>query len=162
MTTSDPEGSPGKKVFEPIWLAAGRTFVQCRLFEDALLFLVASIAEHENPTKGKSFTDSWDFHSSKTVGQLARSLGKVVAVPENFETLVQEGVKARNAFIHGFFRDVDWSLLNEEGRANAVEGLRKAARYIGDRRRVVMEAGEQVMLATRKKVAKAKRDSGST
>jgi len=134
---------------DKILLVAGRTFLSCRVFEDALLFLLASVEEHENPSEGEAFARAWDFHSSKTTGQVAGSLRKLVDLPANFEQLVAEGIQARNKFIHGFLRDIVWEVLSEDGSDAMLAQLRDIHTTVQSRMRAVLGVGHAVMVAQR-------------
>lgn len=132
---------------DKILLAAGRLFLSCRVFEDSLLFLLASVEEHENPKQGQTFGSAWDFHSPKTTGQVAAKLRSLIELPENFEQLVAEGIRARNKFIHGFFRDIAWDVLSEDGSVMMLTQLRETHHAMQSRLRVVLGVGRAVMIA---------------
>ena len=87
---------------EPLMLELGKAVYICQAFESSLCLLHAMMTHEEAGGQEGAFTASWNFHSSKTLGQTINALRKRIDIPANLNDYLEEGVKYRNQIVHGF------------------------------------------------------------
>lgn len=110
---------------------AGNTFIACRLFEDALLYLLSELdSSSADAQREKNFEQSWDFHSTKTLGRLLGRLKDVAELPPDFEATLTNCITERNRFVHGFLRDINWEYFIQEGKDLECERLQEIRRVL--------------------------------
>ncbi len=90
---------------EPLILEFGKAVYICQAFESSLCLLHAMMTHEETGGQEEAFTASWDFHSTKTLGQTVNALRKRIVIPADLNDYLEEGVKETliKATLSGFF-----------------------------------------------------------
>lgn len=91
-----------------------QSIVQLLIYFD---FFAKQVPLFKSVEQWKQDFDNFDqVMSAKTMGQLVKKLVDLGAVDPSIETLLREGLKARNYLAHRFFVDHALNFLSEEGR----------------------------------------------
>jgi hypothetical protein len=139
-------GSSNVRVtLDPVMLEFGATVYICQIFENSLCLLLALISEHRLPSDGQSFGASWDFHSGKTLGQLVSALGQQLDLPPDLEAFLREGIKKRNAVIHGFMTRKALPLVEPNGRLEIIDELRTLRKDIRARDLLIVKLADTLL-----------------
>ena len=101
---------------EPLMLELGKAVFICQSLEESLCLLHAQMTHEETDGEHGAFQASWDFHSSKTLGQTLNALRKRIEIPDDMNEYLEQGVKIRNAIVHGFVRKNMARLMDPKGR----------------------------------------------
>jgi hypothetical protein len=108
---------------EPLILEFGKAVYICQAFESSLCLLHAMMTHEETGGQEEAFTASWDFHSTKTLGQTVNALRKRIVIPADLNDYLEEGVKCRNQIVHGFMTRSMPRLMDFTGRAEVQKEL---------------------------------------
>jgi hypothetical protein len=108
---------------DQIFLELGKTLFICQSFEESLLLLHAQMSHEEAAGENGAFSSSWDFHSSKTLGQLINTLRKRIDIPEDLSDFLEFGLKTRNKIVHGFITTNIQRLSHPKGRLDVESEL---------------------------------------
>lgn len=114
----------------PIMEELGFAIHTCQVFEYSLSFLLSLLTEHRVPSKGESFAESWDFHSSKPMGLLLNALRKESKIPGAFGEFLSEGIQLRNYIVHDFFEAVGDRVIAPKERLRIVAELKETRNEI--------------------------------
>lgn len=106
-------------------LELGTAVYICQSFEDSLCLLHAHLTHEETGGKEGAFTASWDFHSTKTLGQMVSALRKRIEVPAEHDAYLEEGVRCRNRIVHGFLTKNMARLMEPKGRLEVQQELKE-------------------------------------
>lgn len=109
--------------FEPLLLELGKALYICQAFESTLIFLHALMTHEEAKGENGAFQASWDFHSTKTLGQTLNALRKRIDLPADLDRYLEEGIKCRNKIVHGFMTNAVQQALNPNGRHEILSEL---------------------------------------
>ena len=101
---------------EPLMLELGKAMWICQAFESSLCFLHAQMSHEDARGEAGAFEASWDFHSSKTLGQTINALRKRIEIPDDVSNYLEEGLRIRNEIVHGFITRNIPRLMTPEGR----------------------------------------------
>ena len=101
---------------EPLMLELGKAVFICQSLEESLCFLHSQMTHEETDGEHGAFQASWDFHSSKTLGQTLNALRKRIEIPDDMNEYLEQGVKTRNAIVHGFVTKNMARLMDPKGR----------------------------------------------
>jgi len=101
---------------EPLMLEMGKAIFICQAFESSLCFLHAQMSHEESSGEAGAFEASWDFHSSKTLGQTLNALRKRIDIPDDLNDYLEEGLKTRNLTVHGYITRNLPRIMRPEGR----------------------------------------------
>ena len=101
---------------ELIFLELGKALFICQALESSLCLLHAQMSHEESAGEPGSFEASWDFHSSKTLGQLVNALRKRIDVPGDLSVFLETGIGIRNAIVHGYTSKNIGRLMDPTGR----------------------------------------------
>lgn len=108
---------------EPLLLELGKAVYICQAFESTLCLLHALMTHEETGGEEGAFTASWDFHSSKTIGQTINALRKRIDIPADLSDYLEVGVKCRNQIVHGFLTKNIQRLMEFKGRLEVQKEL---------------------------------------
>lgn len=108
---------------EPLMLELGKAVYICQAFESSLCLLHAMMTYEEAGGQEGAFTASWDFHSTKTLGQTVNALRRRIDIPANLSNYLEEGVRCRNQIVHGFMVRNMPRLLEYKGRFEVLKEL---------------------------------------
>ena len=122
---------------EPLMLELGKAVYICQAFESSLCLLHALMTHEEVQGKEGAFMASWDFHSSKTLGQTLNALRKRIEIPAELDEYLEEGVKCRNRIVHGFCTKNMPRLVEPKGRLEIIQELEELKQEV-KRRDVVV------------------------
>lgn len=100
----------------PVFLELGKAVYICQSFEHSLCLLLSQLAHEKSQPEEEAFQAAWDFHSSKPMGQLLKSLRKHIDVPDDLDDYLNTGVKIRNKIIHGYLTNNVTRLYDPKGR----------------------------------------------
>lgn len=101
---------------EPLMLELGKAVYICQIFESSLCLLHAMMTHEETDGQKGAFNASWDFHSTKTLGQTINALRQRVDIPADLNDYLEEGVRCRNKIVHGFLTKNMPRLMEFRGR----------------------------------------------
>lgn len=108
---------------EPILLELGKALFICQGFESSLYFLHAQLSFEQAAGEDGSFQASWDFHSTKTLGQLINALRKRIDIPDDLNAYLEAGMRMRNEIVHGFVNKNIKRLYDPNGRVQVESEL---------------------------------------
>lgn len=108
---------------EPLMLELGKALFICQSLEDSLCLLHAQMTHDESDGKHGAFQASWDFHSGKTLGQTLNALRKRIEIPNDLNEYLEQGLKIRNAIVHGFVTKNMARLTEPKGRLEVEAAL---------------------------------------
>lgn len=86
----------------PVFLEFGKAVYICQCLESSLCLLLSLMSHESANGEVGAFEAAWDFHSSKTLGNLLKTLRERIEVPEDFDEFLGVGIKKRNEIVHGF------------------------------------------------------------
>lgn len=95
----------------------------CQCFESSLCFLLALMAYNRIPEEG-TFSDYWDFNSTKTLGQLLKSLRWKINVSTDLDEYLGVDESKRNEIVHSFITKNFLRLADPKGRIEIEKELR--------------------------------------
>lgn len=101
---------------EPLMLELGKALFICQSLEESLCLLHAQMTHDELDGEHGAFQASWDFHSSKTLGQTLNALRKRIKIPDDMNEYLEQGLKIRNSIVHGFVTKNLARVMEPKGR----------------------------------------------
>lgn len=101
---------------DPLFLELGKALFICQSLEESLCLLHAQMSHDKAAGEDGAFKASWDFHSTKTLGQLINALRKRIDVPDDLSTFLEYGLNIRNKIVHGFITKNAQRMFNPLGR----------------------------------------------
>jgi len=101
---------------EPVFLELGKAVFICQAFESSLCLLHAQLSHDASGEQQGSFDAAWDFHSTRTLGQLVNALRQRIELPDDVSAFFESGVKTRNAIVHGFIAKNIQRIVHPAGR----------------------------------------------
>lgn len=116
-----------------LFLELGKALFICQSFEESLCFLHALMSHEEVSEEQGAFEASWDFHSTKTLGQLINALRKRIDIPDDLSAFLEAGLKIRNGIVHGFVPKNMQRLVHPKERAEVENELEHMKREVKKR-----------------------------
>jgi hypothetical protein len=108
---------------EPLLLELGKAVYICQAFESSLCLLHALMTHEQAGGQEGAFTESWNFHSAKTLGQTINALRKRIDIPADLSDYLEDGVTCRNQIVHGFLTKNMPRLMEFKGRLEVQKEL---------------------------------------
>lgn len=121
----------------PVFLELGKAAYICQCFESSLCFLLSQMEHEKSRPEEGAFQAAWDFHSSKPLGALLRSLRKQIEVPEDLDDYLNAGVKIRNKIVHGYLTNNIKRLYDPKGRLEIEKELEQLKNEVKRRDTIV-------------------------
>jgi hypothetical protein len=117
----------------PVFLEFGKAVYICQCFEASLCLLLSLIAHDASSGEEGAFRAAWDFHSTKTLGSLLKSLRERIEVPEDVDDFLRVGISKRNELVHGFLTQNAMRLADPKERLNIERELAALKMEVKDR-----------------------------
>ena len=108
---------------QPLLLELGKALFICQNLEESLCLLHSQMSYEESGGEVEAFRASWDFHSSKPLGNALNQLRKRIEIPDDLSAFLDAGLKMRNLIVHGFMSKNIQRILDPKGRLEVEKEL---------------------------------------